>query len=132
MSQAARRKQVEDGGASVADGLGRRPVNRRKDEALISKHVEPHPGRPGRAEWRLKERGVPVWAIIGALVLTDNPAENSEVLSDQAVAKSLGEEQAVAQVARDYGLSREAAEAAIAYYWQHTHQIDSRLILNAD
>jgi hypothetical protein len=132
LSHVARGKQVEDSAASVADGPGRQPVNRRKVEALISTHVEPHPGRPGRAEWRLKERGLPVWAIIGALVQTDNPAESSDVLSDQAVAKSLGEGQAVAQLARDYGISREAVEAAIGYYRQHKHLIDARLIINAD
>ena len=57
---------------------GSTPVSRctPTTKELIARHVEPHPTRPGRAEWRLKQRGLPVWAIIGALVLTDNPAEN--------------------------------------------------------
>lgn len=126
MSQAASRDQVED------DERHRRFANGRTSEELIARHVEPHPGRPGLSEWRLKERGVPVWAIIGALILTDNPAENPGVLDDQVVAALLTEEQAVEQVARDYGVSREAVEGAIAYYWRCKHLIDARLISNAD
>jgi hypothetical protein len=89
---------------------GSRPVSRFTPtvEELIARHVEAHPARPGRAEWRLKKRGVPVWAIIGALVLTDNPAENQTVLTDEAVAPLLGEGQAIEQVAKDYGVSPEA------------------------
>ena len=74
---------------------------------------------------------MPVWAIIGALVLTDTPAENQAVLSDKAVAPLLGEGQAIEQVARDYGISREAVETAIAYYRQHKPLIDARLLANA-
>ena len=112
---------------------GSRPVSRSTPtaEELIARHVEPHPARPGRAEWRLKERGVPVWAIIGALVLTDNPAENQMVLSDEAVVPLLGDEQVIEQVARDYDVSREAVEAAIAYYRQHKPLIDARLLASA-
>ncbi len=112
---------------------GSRPVSRSTPtaEKLIARHVEPHPARPGRAEWRLKERGVPVWAVIGALVLTDNPAENPTVLSDEAVAPLLAERQAIEQVAANYDISREAVEAAIAYYWQHKPLIDARLLANA-
>ena len=74
---------------------------------------------------------MPVWAIIGALVLTDNPAENQSVLTNEAVAPLLGEGQAIEQVARDYAVSREAVEAAIAYYRQHKPLIDARLLANA-
>ncbi len=74
---------------------------------------------------------MPVWAIIGALVMTDNPAENQSMLTDEAVVPLLGEEQAIEQVARDHGVSREAVEAAIAYYWQHKPLIDARLLANA-
>ena len=74
---------------------------------------------------------MPVWAIIGALVLTDNPAENQMVLSDEAVVPLLGDEQVIEQVARDYDVSREAVEAAIAYYRQHKPLIDARLLANA-
>jgi hypothetical protein len=74
---------------------------------------------------------VPVWAIIGALVLTDNPADDPGVLDNQTVVPLLDEGDAIEQVARDYGVSREAVEAAITYYRQHKHLIDARLIANA-
>ena len=74
---------------------------------------------------------MPVWSIIGALVLSDNPAENQTVLSDEAVVPLLGDEQVIEQVARDYDVSREAVEAAIAYYRQHKPLIDARLLANA-
>src|SRR4051794_31442275 len=101
-------------------------VNRQgeQDAALIAKHVEPHPSRPGRAEWRVKERGVPVWALIGMLVLSENPDEHPEVLDEDRVARMLGDLQAVARVADDYGISSEAMAAAIAYYWCNKRQID--------
>ena len=99
--------------------------------ALIEQHVEPHPARPGRAEWRLKERGVPIWALIGALVLSESPAEHPDVLDEARVALALAEAEAVAQVARDYGVTGEAMAAAIAYYWRNKRQSDARLIANA-
>jgi uncharacterized protein (DUF433 family) len=76
---------------------------------LISAHVEPHPTRAGEAEWRLKERGIPVWAIIGALTPT---ADNAH------------------QVARDYGVSDDAVAAAWAYYRRNQSLIDGRLAAN--
>jgi hypothetical protein len=87
--------------------------------------------RPGPAEWRLKERGVPVWAVIGAIILSENPGDHPEVLADDRAAAALGDAEVVARVARDYGLSREAMAAAIAYYWQNKRQVDARLIANA-
>jgi uncharacterized protein (DUF433 family) len=80
-----------------------------RDVALIAALVEPHPARPGAAEWRLKERGVPVWAIIGTLLPDGSNAD---------------------QVASDYGISREAVEAARAYYRQNQALIDARLAAN--
>ncbi len=84
--------------------------NEAQDSAtLIAKHVEPHPYKGGQAEWRLKERSVPVWAIIGSLTAN---ADN------------------VDQVTDDYGISREAMDAALAYYEQHKALIDARLEMN--
>ena len=79
------------------------------DQNLIDAHVEPHPYRSGADEWRLKERGVPVWAIIGALTPTGDNAE---------------------QVAHDYGISASAVAAALAYYRRHQSLIDARLAAN--
>jgi hypothetical protein len=100
-------------------------------EALIARHVEPHPARPGRAEWRLKERGVPVWAIIGSVILSENPDEHPEVLNDDRVAAAFDDAELVTRVASDYGLSQEAMEAAIVYYWHYKRQVDARLKMNA-
>ena|SRR5215203_7401557 len=104
---------------------------RAQAEALIAKHIEPHPARPGRAEWRLKERGVPVWAIIGSIVLSENPGEYPEVLDDDRVTTALSDADLIARVTNDYGLSREAMEAAIAYYRYNKRHIDARLLSNA-
>lgn len=80
-----------------------------RDAALIATHVEPHPARPDASEWRLKERGVPVWAIIGTLLPDGSNID---------------------QVAADYGISHDAIEAAQAYYRQHQPLIDARLAAN--
>ncbi|MGH2532463.1 MAG: DUF433 domain-containing protein [Thermomicrobiales bacterium] len=79
------------------------------DDELIEAHLEPDAYWSTADEWRLKERGVPVWAIIGFL-LPD--ASNAE------------------QVARDYGVSSDAVAAAIAYYRRHRAEIDARLAQN--
>lgn len=91
--------------------MPRSPSNTRVeyDDELIAAHVEPHPNRPGEDEWRLKERGVPVWAIIGSLTPSGDNAD---------------------QVSDDYGVSREAVAAACAYYRRHRGLIDARLAAN--
>lgn len=70
---------------------------------------EPDPIRPGFGEYRLKDRGVPIWAIIGSLT---EDADNVE------------------EVAEAYGLPREAVEAALAFYRRHHAAIDARLAQN--
>jgi uncharacterized protein (DUF433 family) len=77
--------------------------------ALIARYIEPHPAKPGRAFARVKERGVPVWALIGFLAEDFSNAD---------------------QVAQDYRISREAMDAAIAYYQQNKAYIDAWLLLN--
>lgn len=74
----------------------------------IEDYIEPYPGRPDPAEYRLKadEGGVPVLAIIGALA---EDGSNMEA------------------VARDYQVSRVAVRAAWAYYQDHKKVIDARL-----
>ncbi len=39
----------------------------RDASVLIAKYIEPHPAKPGRAFARVKEYGIPVWALIGFL-----------------------------------------------------------------
>lgn len=36
-------------------------------DALIDRHIGPHPANPGIDEYWLKEPGVSVWSIIGSL-----------------------------------------------------------------
>ncbi|MGI8857144.1 MAG: hypothetical protein ACR2JW_15475 [Thermomicrobiales bacterium] len=80
-------------------------------DALIAQYIEPHPGNPGIAEYRLRveQNGYPVWAIIGSL-----PAYGDDI----------------EQAARDYAVSREAIEAARAFYQRHREAIDDRLAAN--
>ncbi len=81
----------------------------RDASALIAKYIEPHPAKPGRAFARVKEYGVPVWALIGFLAEDFGDAD---------------------QVARDYAIPREAMDAAIAYYQQNKAYIDAWLLIN--
>lgn len=80
-------------------------------DALIARHIEPHPDpvKEGHAWYRLKERGVPVYAIIGSLTPTYDNADD---------------------VADAFGVSREAVDAAVAYYARYKEAIDSRLVTN--
>jgi len=78
-------------------------------DALIAKYIEPHPAKPGRAYARVREYGVPVWALIGFLTEDFSNAD---------------------QVARDYGIPHDAMDAAIAYYQQNKSHIDAWLLIN--
>jgi uncharacterized protein (DUF433 family) len=77
-------------------------------ERYIDLDTDRHPG--GRADARLHQYGVPVWAPIGHLKAIDGD---------------------VNQVPRDYELPREVVEAALAYYRCTTEYIDARLLLNS-
>lgn len=78
-------------------------------EELIERFIEENPFRPGVADARLTDSGVPVWAIIGYLpAVGDNPD----------------------RVAKSYDLPREAVDAALAYYDRHRRVIDARIAAN--
>jgi uncharacterized protein (DUF433 family) len=77
-------------------------------DELIARYIEP--GLTGPANARLADEGVHVWALIGYL---------------RANGGDIG------RVAADYALSREAVEAAIAYYEHYRAAIDARLALQA-
>ncbi|HEX5415138.1 MAG TPA: DUF433 domain-containing protein, partial [Chloroflexota bacterium] len=87
-------------------------MDSRNEQLLIEKYIDldtdRYPG--GRADARLREYGVPVWALIGQL---------------QAIGNDLD------QLATDYELPREAVEAALAYYRCNKQYIDARIALNA-
>lgn len=86
-----------------------RTLSDRDVDALIARHIGPHPANPGLEEYWLPEPGVPVWAIIGAY---------------------MAEQGNVDEVAAAYQLSREQVEAAVAYYQRHRPLIDNRLAQN--
>lgn len=80
------------------------------DDTLIERWIELDSGRPGKANARVREYGVAVWALIGYQKATGDDA---------------------AHVADAYGLPVEAAEAAFAYYRRFPGFIDARLDANA-
>lgn len=82
------------------------------EQHLIEQYIDPDWDRypRGRADARLKDYGVPVWALIGQL---------------RAIGGDLD------QLARDYQVPREAVEAALAYYRHNQKYIDARLLLNS-
>lgn len=81
-----------------------------RDQELISRWIEPSPYTSFDGEARIRETGIPIWALVGHL-----PAAGNDP----------------AQVARDYELPKEALDAVIAYYRQHRAAIDARLAQNA-
>jgi uncharacterized protein (DUF433 family) len=88
-----------------------RELTKRDIDALIARHIEPYPDDPRIGEYRLRveDNGYPVWSIIGSLAPDGSNAD---------------------QVARDFEISREAVEAARAFYARHKQAIDDRLAAN--
>jgi uncharacterized protein (DUF433 family) len=82
------------------------------DQDLIDRYIDlewdRYPG--GRADARLKDYGVPVWALVAQL---------------RAIGGDLD------QLARDYELPRDAVDGAMAYYRQNKKYIDARILLNS-
>ena len=79
-------------------------------DALIRRWIEPNPYHPGQADARIRDAGVPVWALIGQLHAT---------------------QEGPASIAAGYVIPEEAVAAALAYYHRHQHIIDDRLAANA-
>lgn len=82
------------------------------EQALIEKYVDlewdRYPG--GRADARLRDFGVPIWALVAHLGAIGNDPD---------------------QLARAYQLPPSAVEAALAYYRQNKEYIDARILLNS-
>jgi uncharacterized protein (DUF433 family) len=74
---------------------------------LMEQHIAP---AADPADVRLRESGVPIWAIVGHWRAVDEDG---------------------ARVAQSYRIPREAVEAALAYYRRHAAVIDARLAANA-
>ena len=83
-----------------------RTLKEREALALIERHIEQDPSRPGPADARLVEYALPVWSLVGAVHAADGEAE---------------------RVSQDYQIPVEAVEAAIVYYLRHKAAIDARL-----
>lgn len=81
----------------------------RETDALIARHVGPHPATPGLDEYWLVDPGIPVWAITGAYRAERGNADD---------------------VAALYRLSGKQVDAALAYYDRHREVIDNRLAQN--
>ncbi|MHB8647088.1 MAG: hypothetical protein ACYDAR_14960 [Thermomicrobiales bacterium] len=103
--------RIEDGeraGKTWAPSAGD-DADARKADAQIAEYLKPYVYDPAPEEWRLRERGVPVWAIIGSLTAGHENADD---------------------VARSYRVSPEAVYAARLYYFRHQAAIDARLAAN--
>lgn len=79
------------------------------DAALFERFIEENPHKPGRANARLVESGMAVWAFAGAWEAAGFDA---------------------ARVAEDYELSLAQVEAAIRYYQRYKDIIDDRRAAN--
>ncbi len=86
-----------------------RELTQNETDMLITRHVGPHPSNHGLDEYWLKESGIPVWAIVGSIQANHRNADD---------------------VATLYHISREAVEAAWAFYLRHRAVIDNRLARN--
>jgi uncharacterized protein (DUF433 family) len=80
------------------------------EDELIARYIEENPYKPGRANARLIDYGIAVWALVGAL-----EAANGNI----------------AEVAADYELPPDAINAAIAFYQRHKAIIDDRRLGNS-
>jgi uncharacterized protein (DUF433 family) len=77
---------------------------------LIAQYVEEDPRRSGPADARLRDSGVPVWALVAQLPAFDGDP---------------------ARLASSYDVPLDAVKAALAYYRRNKKLIDARIALNA-
>lgn len=80
------------------------------DDELIEKYIAPSPRRGGIAEMVVEPYVIPVWALIGALLLWENATP--------------------AMVAESYEIPLEAMQAAVAFYHRHQAVIEARIDAN--
>lgn len=78
-------------------------------EERFSRYIEENPFRPGLANARFMESGMAIWAFAGALEAANNDVD---------------------RLARDYELSHEQVEAAIAFSQRYKEIIDDRRAAN--
>jgi uncharacterized protein (DUF433 family) len=75
-------------------------------DIAVAKYIEQHPRKRDPAEARLVPSGTPVWSLIGYLIGVDWDRERT---------------------ARDYGIPREAVDAAISYFREHESDLTPRI-----
>lgn len=73
---------------------------------LITHYIQENPYQPGAGGAILRDAGVSVWILVEAYRASGNDAD---------------------QVAQAWNLPREAVEATLAYYAQHTAAVDARI-----
>lgn len=81
---------------------------RRREDDLIARWIEPDPLKASKAEARLVGYGIHLWALVGYW-------------------NSFGD---IAEVAAAYHIPVKAVEAAMAYYRRHEGLIDDRIESN--
>lgn len=91
---------------------------------LVSQYIGPDPDHPGEDGVCVQPEGIPVWAIIGSIkaapALDGRPGYYDRFLNDTVIRR----------MAKEYGVSVEAIQAAVAYYYGHTPAIDVRIEAN--
>jgi uncharacterized protein (DUF433 family) len=79
------------------------------DHELVAAFIEPDPYHPGPMDVVVRERHIPVWALVNYLIAYEGNIE---------------------QVAAGFRISTDAVRAAQAYCKDHTEIIDARLEAN--
>jgi len=79
------------------------------DHELVAALIEPDPYHPGLMDVVVRERHIPVWALVNYLVAAEGDID---------------------VVAADYRISTDAVRAAQAYYKDHKEIIEARLEAN--
>lgn len=79
-----------------------------RDE-MVSHYIETNPRHAGIADAIVAPAGIPVWALVGAV---------------------MRREATLQEIARDYGISLAVMRAALAYYQRHHSVIDARIAAN--
>ena len=85
------------------------PVMGKRAAEFIRRHIVADPRKPGVANARVAESGSPVWALVPYLKLYERD---------------------YARVAEEFGISKDAAEAADAYYRQNEDALEAKIAAN--
>ena len=86
-----------------------RRMKTKTDRDLVAALIERDPYHPGPMDVVVRERHVPVWALVNYLVAAEGDID---------------------RVAADYRISADAVRAALVYYNDHKDLIDARLEAN--